>query len=286
MKGLTALLAGAVTAVVAAGVWMAISVYANYEFGIIAWAVGAAVGFAVFAGSGRIGGTGLGLLAVVLALGGIALGKFGAAYSIVQGAFDDKEIAVSAIADEIVHQRELETGNPVPMPYVRDEDADSYADFYPADVWSQAEYQFGQMSGEERERLMTAPMLANSQYHIMYIADRLAEERMDAGERINWPKPGGYDEAFYEEDYPSDLWADATARWNAMTEDQQQQYRQDIFDELTTQRAQFEPAAKAELVGEAFTSSFNGFDILWGVLAIASAFKIGSAGSESRAAAT
>jgi hypothetical protein len=73
---LTAVGAGLVAAVVGGVVWGLIGRWTNYEVGIAAWGIGFIVGTAVVFGSHGRRGVPLQLLAVVLALAGILIGKY------------------------------------------------------------------------------------------------------------------------------------------------------------------------------------------------------------------
>ncbi len=76
-----ALVAGFVAASIGAAAWGAVAYFANYELGILAWAIGGGVGFAV----GRVAGC-VGLpaqvIAVCAALFSILGGKYAAFYSV------------------------------------------------------------------------------------------------------------------------------------------------------------------------------------------------------------
>lgn len=68
------LMFGVIVAVVGAGLWAAGAFYTEREFGILAWALGGAVGVAVLKGC-RVGGGAPALMAAVLAIFGIVAGK-------------------------------------------------------------------------------------------------------------------------------------------------------------------------------------------------------------------
>ena len=73
---LTAALAGAVAAMVGGVVWGLIVRWSDYEIGFAAWGIGFIVGTAVVLGAQNERGMPLRLIAVVLALAGIVLGKY------------------------------------------------------------------------------------------------------------------------------------------------------------------------------------------------------------------
>ncbi len=282
MRILIALIAGGVAALVGAGVWILVSHFTGYEVGIIAWGVGAVVGIAVYLGSGQTGGVALGLLAVVLAVAGVVGGKFGAVYVDVQDVMNSDDLYIAAVADELIYRQEKETGQRIPRPYVDEDTAESIEEFYPSRAWQQARLQWHQMPEAEKQQIREVPALTNADLHLMYLADEIVAEREEAGQSVQWPVGMTYDEAWHEEDYPADIWFEAQSRWSTMTSAQQEDFRQYIIDTENAARELYEPLYTADITMSGFLQSFSLFDGLWAFLAIASAFRIGASGSESR----
>ena len=114
---------------------------------------------------------------------------------------------------------------------------------------------------------------------LSYVADEIVEERVDAGEAVDWPAGVDPGEAYAAEDYPRDVWALAESRWSAMSAEEQAQYRADlelyIRDNITAGLSQF----RGEVAKEGFFQSFSPIDGIFFLLAIVTAFKIGSGGS-------
>lgn len=108
-------------------------------------------------------------------------------------------------------------------------------------------------------------------------ADSIVSERMAGGKPVNW-KPGmTADNASSQADYPADIWREAQARWEAKPREQQDR-------ELAERKAKREETGarmRAAIRDKVFQGSFGLFDLLWGVLAAGSAFKIGSGVSAS-----
>lgn len=279
MKLVIAGVAGAGAALIGAGVWALISKSTGYEVGIIAWAVGAFVGLAVFAASGRSGGVEFGVLAVVLAVSGIAAGKFAATYLVLQDFMNDEDLHISAIADELMYERARQNGG-FYQPLYPTDDAHSWEDLYPTDVWRTAESRWDSLSEQQRENIRSAPALANEQIHLVYLADAIVGERMAAGETVVWPDGSSLDAAWQEPDYPAEIWAAATTRWQQMSTEQQVAYKQDIVDSEINTHAAYQRAASDGVLWDAFVASFGVFDVLWAGLAVFSAFRIGAAGTE------
>jgi hypothetical protein len=73
---LTAAAAGLAAAIVGGVVWALIVRWTEYEIGFVAWGIGFLVGTAVAFGAGGARGVPLQVLAVVLALAGIVIGKY------------------------------------------------------------------------------------------------------------------------------------------------------------------------------------------------------------------
>lgn len=91
-----AIMAGVAAAAAGGVVWALIVMVANYELGIVAWGVGALVGFAMAATTAQRS-MGLGVTAAGIALGGLLLGKLLIAVFVMGG----------VAADEILEDPEL-----------------------------------------------------------------------------------------------------------------------------------------------------------------------------------
>ncbi|MBX3380309.1 MAG: hypothetical protein KF805_09435 [Phycisphaeraceae bacterium] len=107
---------------------------------------------------------------------------------------------------------------------------------------------------------------------IVGIADQLAEEAESAGKKLDWPKGSSREEASEESEFPAALWADAKARWNAMSPSAQETYKRDYEQHV---HAQLDNAI-GEVESKAFFESFSFFDLLFALFAVGSAFKLGS----------
>ncbi|MBU6413124.1 MAG: hypothetical protein KGS45_06595 [Planctomycetes bacterium] len=109
-------------------------------------------------------------------------------------------------------------------------------------------------------------------YTKLYVADQLVEEYTREGKTLKWPE--GYDAESAEEPhhYPPALWKDAEERWSAMSDEQKSVY----YKALEANMKEFVKHASADATAEGFIASFSFWDVLWGVLAVPSAYKIGS----------
>ncbi|MEZ6056340.1 MAG: hypothetical protein R3C01_06510 [Planctomycetaceae bacterium] len=102
------------------------------------------------------------------------------------------------------------------------------------------------------------------------MCDDIVEEWSDR--KLKWPNGMTVEEATELEHYPAEVQKEVSERWSKLTSDQQAEM-------IETTQAQFDSGMselKSAFVGETFKESFSGMDILFIVLAIASAYKLGS----------
>lgn len=106
----------------------------------------------------------------------------------------------------------------------------------------------------------------------LYIANQLVKEYASAGKRLRWPEGKDASSAETPEDFPKELWADVEARFaNMPTSD-----REATRDYLRREFKQRLADAGADASVDAFSESFTMFDALWFLLAVATAYKLGS----------
>ena len=284
MRVLMAMFGGAVACVIGAAIWTAVTYYTHYEISWIAWGVGVLAGIGVFAGSGRRGDVALGVLAVLFALAGILLGKFGVVYVSLQEFISSDELHISNIADEVMYERNRNGENWPPISDFAFETAETLEQVYPRQIWAEAEQRWATMSDAERQDVRELPQLANPEYHLVYMADQLVYEYQTEGKALEWPPGMSVDIAFHQEDYPADLWADVVQRWDAMPAGEQETYVASMMAAEKIRNAELQTLMYAEGTTLAFFDSFSLFDGLWAVLAVLSAFKIGSASEETQTA--
>lgn len=125
------------------------------------------------------------------------------------------------------------------------------------------------------ELRQSLPPVTDDDAQIM-LADQLVKEYEEAGKKLKWPEGMTVDAAEKAEDYPKDLWKDMLKRWEGMTAEHQQQYR----DTITRDRDALVQAVVGAAEEEGFLGSFGLFDALFGFLAVATAFKLGSGGGD------
>lgn len=104
------------------------------------------------------------------------------------------------------------------------------------------------------------------------IADDVAEEMEAAGKKLKWPAGSTLETATGPEEYPKEVWAEATKRFQAMTPDE----RERVKKAMTARLDAFINDKKSEFRSKAFAESFSPMDALFFFLAVATAFKLGS----------
>ncbi len=125
-----------------------------------------------------------------------------------------------------------------------------------------------------QENGMTAE--AGDELLCSYIADDVVAEKINAGDAVTWPEGVDPTQVSQPSDYPPDVWAEASARWEAMSPDEQSDYRDTIESQRQTQL----DIVAADVRAQAFKDSFSLFDLLWFGLAVLTAFKIGMTSPE------
>ncbi|MEN1705059.1 MAG: hypothetical protein AAGJ54_06040 [Planctomycetota bacterium] len=280
MHLLFGLLGAAIGGGIGAAIWAAIGYFTGYELGFIAWGIGVAAGIGMGAASGGRAGVPGGALAAVIALLSVAAGKYAvvefAVGGIGGGSYSADE-GIAAIADDIAHDREV-AGEVVAWP--NQDTAIETRDYYPSDIWAQAEREWMSVDPIFQDLARTYPGAASEGTRTQIVADELASRWQSEGRALNWPEGESVETAVFEEDYPSDLWAAAIAWRESMTPEQEAEFVREQYDVVMAQVNQ----QIAQYKNEAFFSTFGLFDLLWAGLAVMSAFKIGSSeGSETTA---
>lgn len=104
------------------------------------------------------------------------------------------------------------------------------------------------------------------------VVDGVCNEWESSGKTLKWPEGKDVETAEAEADYPKDAWREGMKRWSALSPSEQQQMYVDIQKERQALASSLEDYIR----NEAFYASFGAFDILWAVLAIGAAYRIGS----------
>jgi hypothetical protein len=162
-----AIVGGCVGGLIGAAIWAALAYFAHLESGWVAWGVGGLAGFGVAVGSGGVGGSLYGILAVLIALGSICLGKFSAVrFSLadVEGTvmkqFEDDlrknhnndDSFLLSVADAIAEEWVAAGKTPKWPNSKAAEDREEPSD-YPADLLKEAKARWAGLDAGEREAL-------------------------------------------------------------------------------------------------------------------------------------
>ncbi len=110
---------------------------------------------------------------------------------------------------------------------------------------------------------------------IVGLADEVVAEFEVANKPMAWPPGMTVDAAESQSDYPTDVWAEASKRWNELGAEEQQRQ----IDERQAMMEEFMGAFSAGIRDAAFKESFSPFDLLWFGLAAFTAFRLGSGGT-------
>lgn len=124
----------------------------------------------------------------------------------------------------------------------------------------------------EVEKIVAGQSFKVTEVHMIEeFADAIVEEREKAGKTIKWPTSAAPEERT-QADYPKEIWSDASARWTKLSEGERAQRLADAQDRTNAAMVMLKQQVKDSF----FKASFGLFDILWLILAAASAFKLGS----------
>lgn len=208
----------AIGGLVGAAAWACLMYFLNVEIGWLAWGVGllAGLGVAVVVRDERSPATGV--IAAVIALGSIALGKYAGVHFLVGDA----------------------------------------------------------MSAMQRNGALDVNFTLDDAQ--LALAGQLVDEYEANGKPLQWPAGMTYDDAERPEHFPPDLWADTQARWNGMSPDAREQYRSQHQESIRSMMASMGGDLRAAIEAEGFKSSFGAMDLLFGALAVLTAFRLGQGG--------
>ena len=106
---------------------------------------------------------------------------------------------------------------------------------------------------------------------MVYMADSIIDQAEAAGRPLSLPPGFDKDAAESLDQYPKTLADDVRARWGAMTPDAQAQYRDSVKATIVSAT---EGSADA-IASKGFFATLSFWDLLWAVLAVGTAFKVG-----------
>lgn len=114
----------------------------------------------------------------------------------------------------------------------------------------------------------------DDEYWLTFIADREVQQRMDAGDDLNWDDTESDDE-MVENDYPADVWASAQEQWSNLSMSQRDEFctaaRQMIITGDAEDMAEFRGVAS--IIG-VLVSNFHPMALFIMAIAVCTAFKV------------
>jgi hypothetical protein len=254
------MLLSALGGIIGAVIWAAVAAALNMEMNVIAIGVGALCGLGMRIGAAEEADFMTGVLAGVVTIAAVLLGKHMAVEYVVAEATRVDPRNVWAIADEVVYEWRLDGQTITWPPGVIPEEAYTEAD-YPADVWEEAEYRYDVLTEEEKADLAAYPMYATPDWQIAYLADEVLREWEMDGERIDWGGVIISDYPMHEEEYPEEIWTAATTRWLRMSSNEQRALERRICAEWDEENAAFRAeleAVKDEMFSDSVERSLVG----------------------------
>ena len=129
--------------------------------------------------------------------------------------------------------------------------------------------------GSEQEFLQsTLATLQDDEVVVSYMADEIIEAMEVQGQTIEWPAGTDPNEASGESDYPPAVWSQASTRWEQMSAQERDEYREQLAGQIRVGvRAFF-----SDVSSRGFLASFGAMDLLFFALAVVTAFRIAARG--------
>ena len=124
----------------------------------------------------------------------------------------------------------------------------------------------------DRELGSMEAYVATDESMLVSFADDVVYEWEEQGKTIKWPEGMTVEEADQESDYPKDVWKEAKARWGELSPEEQQEAKAENERAI----AEMMQAVSSTIVKEGFMASFDFMDIIFGGLALLTAYKVGS----------
>ncbi len=108
------------------------------------------------------------------------------------------------------------------------------------------------------------------------LADQVVEEFTQEGKKVEWAEGMTLETAESQADYPKDVWAEADKRFTGMPEAD----RDAMLASMKESQAEFMAVFAEEFRSQGFKDSLSPWDALWAILALGTAFKLGSGAGE------
>ena len=115
-------------------------------------------------------------------------------------------------------------------------------------------------------------LIESEEYLISWLADSIVSEYEQQNKHVSWPMGVDSEQASKKEDYPPEIWGLAELSWNNMNEDEKAEFKNAVKQQVNSNMKALETWAKKE----GFIESFGAIDVIFFILAIATAYKIGA----------
>lgn len=135
-----------------------------------------------------------------------------------------------------------------------------------------------ELGGSEQMVEQAVDRLENEEFVVSWLADGIIEERTAQGEEITWPPGVTAEEAEQpdeESEYPPEIWSEAASQWDGMPPEERDAYRAQLADMIRQNIEENFAAFRTEIKRDGFSASFGPLDIVFILLAVVTAFKIG-----------
>lgn len=117
-----------------------------------------------------------------------------------------------------------------------------------------------------------ARQLEDEKYPISWLAHGVVYKLTEAGQTVEWPAGVNPEEAANPEDYPPGVWAVAEKAWAAMSDEEKAEFKTEIQTQANANVKDYASSLKKD----GFIESFSAMDGIFFLLAIATAYKVGS----------
>lgn len=271
MRYAPVVISGLIAAALGAALWGIIGYYLHLEIGWIAIIIGSVVGIACKAAAKDEAGAESGAIAAAFTVAAIIGGKMAMTYAALGRLGPDEEVAISCVADQILYEHSRQGRNYIfPTGVVPDEAVGS--EDYPPELWRQAEERWATYAPHERANIMACPALANPDFVVSSIANGVIEEWNESGKTIRWPGGQEPEYAEREEHYPTEVWKEATARWEGLDDAGREQHIAELIEYSQSVTA----SAWNDVFWYVFKSTFGVLDIVFIGIGLLAAFKLGA----------
>jgi hypothetical protein len=112
----------------------------------------------------------------------------------------------------------------------------------------------------------------NEEYVISWLADEIVIKMEEQGVTVQWPGGEAPETPQAEADYPRDVWAKAKWAWEGMSDEEKQEFKKVVHEQALKNVNEMAASYREE----GFLASFGAIDVIFFLLAIVTAYKIGS----------